>query len=345
MSTEASDHLGERAQHLLKVLVEHYLADGQPVGSRTLSRDCGLSVSPATIRNIMSDLEDLGFIHSPHVSSGRIPTVQGYRFFIDSLLSVKPLEDVEVNHLKMALPPNLGSKALVEKTSLLLTGITDLASVVSVPKPAQAGLKHIEFIALQQCRVLVVMVMAADEVQNRVIQLDKDISPAKLLEYANYINSRLADTDFLGMQNQIIAEMVKEKETVNTMMLEAIQIAEQAIDIDGDCVFSGEMNLMDFANDLTLDKVKHLLEVFHQKQIILGLLDQCLHAEGIQIFIGNESGYTVLNEWSVVTAPYSVDGKHVGVLGVIGPTRMAYDRVIPIVDITARLLGSALQSN
>lgn len=342
---EPSAQLNDRSQHLLKVLVEHYLSDGQPVGSRTLSRDSGLQLSPATVRNVMSDLEELGFISSPYTSAGRIPTVQGYRFFVDSLLSVKPLDDIEVDLLREELAPELGSKGLIERASAVLSGITDLASVVSIPKQDKFDLKHIEFILLSERRVLVVMVLKEDEVQNRIINLERDFTSAELLEFSNYLNSCFLGRDFATVRSEIIREMKSQQEDANTLMLTVIHMAEQVLDVDevGDYVLMGETNLLEFAETQKLRKLKQLFDAFHQKQEILNLLDRCVQAQGIQIFIGDESGYEVLDEWSVVTAPYSVNGTQVGVLGVIGPTRMAYDRVIPIVDITARLLGSALK--
>jgi len=346
---EAPLHLTERAQSILRVLVEHYLHDGQPVGSRTLSRDAGLGLSPATVRNVMSDLEELGFIHSPHTSAGRVPTVQGYRFFVDTLLSVKPVDELDVGDLRQQLSPglDLDGKQLIERASALLSGVTDLASVVSIPRQNKSGLKHIEFVQLNERRVLVVMVMNNDEVENRIIYLDREYPVTELTEMSNYLNSRLMGKDFKTVRDEIIREMKAEREHANSMMLKTIQVAEQVLDDrdDGDYVLMGETNLMDFAEMSTVGKLKHLFEAFHQKQEILHLLDRCVAADGIQIFIGNESGYEVLDEWSIVTAPYTVDGDQLGVLGVIGPTRMAYDRVIPIVDITARLLGSALRSD
>lgn len=346
---EATPQLTERAQSILKILVEHYLQDGQPVGSRTLSRESGLSLSPATVRNVMSDLEELGFIHSPHTSAGRVPTIQGYRFFVDTLLAVKPVHDIDidVDELRQQLIPgqDLGGKQLIERASAMLSGVTDLASVVSIPRQNESGLKHIEFIELNESRVLVVMVFNNDEVENRIIYLDRDYSESELTEASNFLNSRLQGRGFKTIRDEILMEMRAEREHANNMMLQAIQMAEQVLESKGhgDYVLMGETKLMDFAEMTDVSKLKHLFEAFHQKQEILHLLDRCVAADGIQIFIGKESGYEVLDEWSVVTAPYTVDGNHLGVLGVIGPTRMAYDRVIPIVDVTARLLGSALR--
>ena len=229
----------------------------------------------------------------------------------------------------------------------MLSGVTDLASVVSIPRQNQSGLKHIEFIPLNENRVLVVMVFNNDEVENRIIYMDREYPANELTEMSNFLNTRLLGRDFKTVRDEIISEMKAEREHANSMMLKTIQVAEQVLENQehGDYVLMGETNLMDFAEMTDVGKLKHLFEAFHQKQEILHLLDRCVAADGIQIFIGHESGYKVLDEWSVVTAPYSVDGDHLGVLGVIGPTRMAYDRVIPIVDITARLLGSALQGD
>jgi heat-inducible transcriptional repressor len=348
---ESTPHLTERAQSILKVLVEHYLLDGQPVGSRTLSKDSGLSLSPATVRNVMSDLEELGFIHSPHTSAGRVPTVQGYRFFVDTLLSAKSAHDIgfDIEDLRQQLYPGaaLGGKQLIERASALLSGVTDLASVVSMPRQNQSGLKHIEFIQLNDKRVLVVMVFTNDEVENRIIYLDREYPDSELTEMSNFLSSRLMGKDFKTVRDEIIREMKAEREHANNMMLKTIEMAEQVLDSKdhGDYVLMGETKLMDFTQMSDVGKLKHLFEAFHQKQEILHLLDRCVAADGIQIFIGKESGYEVLDEWSVVTAPYTVNGDQLGVIGVIGPTRMAYDRVIPIVDITARLLGSALRGD
>ncbi|TNF97676.1 MAG: heat-inducible transcriptional repressor HrcA [Gammaproteobacteria bacterium] len=345
MSAFQDTGLNERAQHLLKVLVEYYLQEGQPIGSRKLSRDSGLDLSPASIRNVMSDLEDLGYLQSPHTSAGRIPTVRGYRFFVDSLLSFKQLQMAEVDSIRHALDPDLDSKQLVERASSMLSGITNLAGVVSIPKQDKFDLKHIEFIPLSDRRLLVVMVINEHDVQNRIIHVDRDFSQSELTEIANFLNSQFLGQDLRAVREAIIQEMKQARATANTLMLTAIQMAEKVLDTDesADYILMGETKLMEFAELGTLDRLKHLFEAFHQKQEILKLLDRCIQAQDVQIFIGDESGYEVLDECSIVTAPYSIDGELVGVLGVIGPTRMAYDRVIPIVDVTARLLGTALK--
>ncbi|MFN2309155.1 MAG: heat-inducible transcriptional repressor HrcA [Gammaproteobacteria bacterium] len=341
--------LNERAQHLLRVLVERYIRDGEPVGSRTLARDASLDLSPASIRNVMADLEDLGFVRAPHTSAGRMPTVQGYRFFVDSLLTVQPLDSVDLHRLRTEfdLDLDLNRKDLVGRASNLLSGITRLAGVVTLPRRKQAALRRIDFLPLTERRVLVILVLNEREVQNRIIHTERSYSAAELETAANFLNSQFAGQDISAVRERIVADLRQAREDVNRRMQDAVEMAGQVFDPgqlqdDDDMVVAGQTNLMEFRELCEVDTLRHLFEAFNQKREILHLLDQCVHAQGVQIFIGEESGYTALDECSVVTAPYSVDGRVVGVLGVIGPTRMAYDRVIPIVDATARLLGAAL---
>ncbi len=339
--------LNERAQHLLRVLIQRYIRDGEPVGSRTLSRDSAMDLSPATIRNVMADLEDLGFVKSPHTSAGRMPTVQGYRFFVDSLLTVQPLDGPDLQRMRNELNLDLTRKDLVERASNLLSGITSMAGVVMLPRRKQAALRRMDFLPLSDNRVLVIMVINEREVQNRIIHTDRVYTPSELETAANYLNEQFGGKDLTAVRDVIVADMQKTQEDMNRMMKSAVEMASQVFTADDpqdqeDVVFAGQTNLMGFRELCEVDTLRHLFEAFNQKREILHLLDQCVNAEGVQIFIGEESGYNVLDECSVVTSPYSVDGKVVGVLGVIGPTRMAYDRVIPIVDATARLLGAAL---
>lgn len=343
----SSPILNERAQHLLRVLIERYSRDGEPVGSRTLARDAAMDLSPATIRNVMADLEDLGFVKSPHTSAGRMPTVQGYRFFVDSLLTVQPLDGVDMQRLRTELNLDLNRKALVERASNLLSGITRMAGVVMLPRRKQAALRRIDFLPLSDQRVLVIMVINEREVQNRIIHVNRAYTTAELEAAATFLNEQFGGKDLAAVRDAIVADMQQTHEDMNRMMKAAVEMAGQVFKADDlqereDVVFAGQTNLMGFHELCEVDTLRHLFEAFNQKREILHLLDQCANAEGVQIFIGEESGYTALDECSVVTAPYSVDGKIVGVLGVIGPTRMAYDRVIPIVDTTARLLGAAL---
>ncbi|HKK13422.1 MAG TPA: heat-inducible transcriptional repressor HrcA [Gammaproteobacteria bacterium] len=341
----AESELNERAQHLLKVLIDRYVHDGEPVGSRTLARDSRLDLSPATVRNVMADLEETGFVRSPHTSAGRVPTVKGYRFFVDSLLTVKPLESVEVGRLRAQLDLDVNMKELVGSVSNMLSGLTRLAGVVTLPRRDHAALRRIEFLPLSENRVLAILVFSEREVQNRIIHTERAYSQAELQRAANYLTEHLAGKDLTEVRRSLIHEMQETRETVNRIMAHAVRMAEQVFSQtteEEDYVVAGQTNLMDFRELCDVDKLRHLFEAFNEKREILHLLDQCVKAQGVQIFIGEESGYQVLDECSVVTAPYAVDDRVVGVLGVIGPTRMAYDRVIPIVDTTARLLGAAL---
>jgi heat-inducible transcriptional repressor len=319
------DHLtklDERAHRLLKTLIERYIRDGEPVGSRTLSRDAGMDISPATIRNVMADLENMGLISSPHTSAGRMPTAQGYRVFIDTMLNVKPLDERSIAEWKRLLNPELENKALIKAASSLLSDITHLAGIVMIPKRDALAIKHLEFLPLSNRRILVILVINEKEVQNRVVYTDRSYTPSELQQAANYINQHLLGHDLKSMLFNLKEELIQTQEE--------------------DLVVEGQINLMGFQDLSDVEKLKQLFETFHRKRDILHLLDRCQQAEGVQIFIGQESGYKALDDCSVVTSSYSVNGELVGVLGVVGPTRIPYDRVIPIVDITAKLLGSAL---
>lgn len=347
MNGETSDkNLSERAQFLLKVLVERYIRDGEPVGSRTLSKDSGLDLSPASIRNVMADLEEYGFVTSPHTSAGRIPTAKGYRMFVDSLLKVKPLEEQEVLRMRAHLDPSQSNpQQLLASASSMLSAITRMAGVVTLPKRELASWKHIEFLPLAENRVLVILVLADGEVQNRVLHLDRAYDASGLQQISNYLNSHFAGRDVHELRRGLLNELNRTRESMNELMHMAITMADNVFQTrNGEPTYmmAGETNLMDFAELSDVEKLRRLFEAFNQKRDILTLLDKCIVAEGVQIFIGEESGYRVLDQVSVVSAPYSMGEGVVGVLGVIGPTRMAYERVIPIVDVTARLLTAAL---
>jgi heat-inducible transcriptional repressor len=341
--------LNERAQRLLRVLVQSYIRDGSPVGSRTLSRDSGLSLSSATVRNVMADLESLGFVTSPHTSAGRVPTDKAYRFFVDSLLRAQmPADALGLDEIRRQLDlPSDSSKSLVATASQLLSNITRLAGVVTLPLTQAASLTQIEFLALSENRVLVVLVLNDREVQNRIIQLERHYSSEELRRAANFLNEHCAGRTLPQIHTELVQQLKDTHETLNQVMLDAIAMAQRlfaqsSVSEDIEYVIAGETNLMEPGERANVDKLKRLFEAFNEKRDILHLLDQSLKAEGIQIFIGQESGYGILDDYSVVTAPYSSDEGVMGVIGVIGPTRMAYERVIPIVDLTAKVLSSAL---
>ncbi|MEQ6341718.1 MAG: heat-inducible transcriptional repressor HrcA [Gammaproteobacteria bacterium] len=361
--------ISERAQLILKTLVESYIREGQPVGSRLLARDSGLDLSPATIRNIMIDLEELGMVASPHTSAGRIPTAKGYRLFVDALLTVQAPDSGDMVRLKNQLNPGVSVENLLESASSMLSSITRMAGLVMVPRREHTVLRQIEFLPLSgDNRVLVIVVINGHEVQNRVIQPRRRYTESELQQAANYLNSMFAGKDLPTIRNCLLSEMGAARETLNGMMQTAVEMAEEIFaptpsDAQGRAaakgfasavgggmpgaaepgyLLAGQTNLMDFAELSSVDTLRQLFEAFNQKRDMLDLLDQCMRAEAAQVFIGAESGYKALGECSIVTAPYEVEGQVVGVLGVIGPTRMAYHRVIPLVDVTAKLLGAAL---
>ncbi len=349
MTEDGDAALTERAQLLLKALIESYIRDGQPVGSRTLSRDSGLSLSSATIRNVMADLEALGFVASPHTSAGRVPTDKGYRFFVDTLLKLQPLDNEEVEEIERRLVKDAANgRSLVQTVSQMLSSVTQMAGLVTLPNPNYVALSQIEFISLSENRALAIMVMNNREVQNRVVQLDRFYAPVELRRAANYLNEAFAGRSLPEVRALLVEQLKDAQQHMNQIMLDAVQVAQKVFDREPDerveYVIAGETNLMGFAELSNIERLRRLFEAFNEKHDMLRLLDSCLHAEGIQIFIGGESGYRILDDISVVTAPYMQDNQVIGVLGIIGPTRMAYERVIPIVDVTAKLLGSALNT-
>ena len=348
----ADDQLNDRARYLLTVLVESYIREGQPVGSRTLTRDSRLNLSSATVRNVMADLEEYGFVTSPHTSAGRVPTDKGYRFFVDTLLrrgNVDAADDA-VDELRRRLDDEhpQDARAVVAVASQVLSSITHLAGVVTIPRQAQQSLSQIEFLPLSDNRVLAVMVVNGRDVQNRIVQLDRYYSAEELRRAANFLNQQFSGRPLSQVREEIVEELKQTGERLNQLMLDAIRVAQQMVSEGAQAgpeyVIAGETNLMEFAELGNVDKLRRLFDAFTAKRDILHLLDLSLRADGVQIFIGHESGYRILDDCSLVAAPYMIDQHTVGVLGVIGPTRMAYERVIPIVDVTARMLGSALNS-
>jgi len=338
--------LDKRAQVLLKTLIERYITEGQPVGSRTLSKYSGLDLSPATIRNVMSDLEEMGFIISPHTSAGRVPTPAGYRFFVDTLLITKPLESAEIHQLEDNLHPD-NPQRVIHAASHLLSQLTQFAGVVMTPRRREVTFRHIEFLKLSEKRVLLIVVTPEGDVQNRILFTERDYSPSELIEAANYMNHNYSGHSFEQVRAKLHAEIFDLRRDMMALMSVALEAGSRAVsDNSEQYVISGERNLLsvqDLSSDVT--RLKQLFELFERKSSLVQILDISLRGHGVQIFIGGETGVSAPDEVSVVTAPYKVDGEVVGTVGVIGPTRMAYERVIPIVDITAKLLSSALSHN
>lgn len=334
--------LDRRAQALLKALVERHVADGHPVGSRTLSRHSGLDVSPATVRNVMADLEELGLVSSPHTSAGRVPTPRGYRLFVDTLLTVEPLNVAQAEVIQEQLGAETPHRVLAAAAGLL-SQLSHFAGVVKTPRRSQR-FRMVEFMRLSERRTLLIIVTPEGDVQNRILHLERDYSSSQLIEAANYINHHFAGLSFSEIRSRLKSELVGLRADIDALMHRALEVSDEALHDPGDpVVITGERNLMSVA-DLadSMDRMRGLFDLFETKTGLLQLLDQSSRAQGVQIFIGGESELVPIERLSLVVAPYEVDGRIVGTLGVIGPTRMAYERVIPIVDITARLVSSAL---
>ena len=335
--------VGERAQRLFKILVEHYLADGEPVGSKTLALSTEIAVSPATVRNIMADLEARGLVSSPHTSAGRVPTHRGLRFFVDSLISVQPMDPRGVGRIRGTLNPDMTPHQLVQAASRLLSRVTHMAGLVTVPRPEQLSLRQVEFLRLSGKRVLAILVVNEREVQNRVIHTDREYEDTELTQAANYINHEFAGKSLLSIRTGVLDSMQNDKDLLDSIMQTALEVAAKTFtesEEDADYVVTGESNLVESL--ASVEAVRDLFDAFTRKGGIVHLLDRCLETDGIQLFIGEESGYRPLDDYSLITARYQVNGDVAGVLGVVGPTRMAYEKVIPVVDVTARLLGSAI---
>jgi heat-inducible transcriptional repressor len=336
--------LDKRAQVLLKTLIERYIVEGQPVGSRTLSKYSGLDLSPATIRNVMADLEELGFIASPHTSAGRVPTPAGYRFFIDTLLVVAQLQSQDLHTIEENLHPD-NPQRVIHNASNLLSQLTQFAGVVMTPRRA-VTFKHIEFLKLSEKRILLIVVTPDGDVQNRILFTELDYRPSELIEAANYLNQNYAGQSFEDVRSRLQGELREIRRDMTGLMTAALEAGSALAEGGEQYVISGERNLF-AVRDLSQDmgRLKQLLELFERKTSLIKILDLSLRGQGVQIFIGGESGVGAPDDVSVVTSPYKVDGEVVGTVGVIGPTRMAYDRVIPIVEITAKLLSSALSQH
>ncbi len=341
--------LSPREAALLKTLVETYISDGQPVGSKTLVDTCGLDVSSATIRNVMKDLETLGYIASPYTSAGRIPTESGYRVFVDSMINIKPLKPELLQQYESSFDVSRinNSSELLKSASQAISNITKLAGVISLPRQHDALIQQVEFIKLTGQRALVVLVMEDGDVQNKIIRLDRKYSKSEFTKAANYLSEHYAGLSIQTASRGVRAELEEMQDQMDTLMAEIIKLGTQSFSADdGDeLVTAGETHLMSYDELSDIKQLKELFEAFNTKRDILHILDKCSDASGVKIFIGHESGYSVLDHCSIVTAPYELANGQVGVLGVIGPTRIAYDKVIPIVDVTTQILSKALNSD
>jgi heat-inducible transcriptional repressor len=343
----AGSDLAQRSQQVLKTLIEHYINDGQPVGSKVLSEAGSLSLSSASIRNVMSDLEALGYVRSPHTSAGRIPTVRGYRFFVDSLITIQPVDGTALQQLQYSLNANLSRDKLVQVASQMLSDVSHQAGLVTLPRSDEETLRQVEFLPLSEGRVLVVLVVGKKEVQNRIIHPERELCETDLKQAANFINARYAGRPLSQVHNALLQEMQKDKDNLSRLMQSTIDLASRAFgkSVEKGYLLAGESHLLDAGASADMERLRSLFEAFEQKKDILDLMERCMDAEGTQVYIGEESGFDVLDDYSVITTPYQLSGSKVGVLGVIGPTRMAYERVIPLVDITAKLLGAALEKS
>lgn len=337
------DQLDPRSRHLLRTLIARYIRDGEPVGSQTLARSAGLDVSPATIRNILAELEEVGLLASPHTSAGRIPTTQGYRVFVDSLVQMQPLGEGEVARLRNELPAGTGTQALLGNASELLSAMTHFVGVVGAPRREQFAFRRIDFVPLDGRRVLVILVFADNDVQNRVIEPRRTYDPGELERVANYLNQHFAGRPLADIRATLLRELRAARDEMEGLLAHTVELAEHALVApDDDMVLAGQTRLMGVQDLSDLDRLRELFDAFARKREILQLLERTLRAPGVRIFIGEETGLAPLDGVSLVTAPYMARGQVLGVLGVIGPTRMAYDRVIPVVQAAADALGSAL---
>jgi heat-inducible transcriptional repressor len=337
--------LDPRARQLLRTLIARYIRDGEPVGSQTLARHAGLDVSPATIRNILGDLEDLGLLSSPHASAGRVPTPQGYRVFVDSLLQLRPLPETELARLRQELSAGAGTQSLLGNASELLSAMSHFVGVVSAPRREAFAFRHIDFVPLDGRRVLAILVFADNDVQNRVLQTRRVYDAAELERVANYLNQHFAGRPLSEVRATLLHELHAARNEMETLLAHTVELAEQAlVDGDEDVVLAGQSRLLGVQDLSDLDRLRELFEAFARKREILQLLERTLRAPGVRIFIGEETGLASLEGMSLVTAPYGPPDRVLGVLGVIGPSRMAYDRVIPVVKAAADVLGAALKA-
>ncbi len=348
MTVPTDKQINERASNLLKTLVEQYIRDGEPVGSRTLAQSSGMGLSAATIRNVMADLEDMGLVIAPHTSAGRVPTVQGLRLFVDNMLTPQNLASDEYALIQQQLAARAtAGQELLETASGILSQMSRMAGLVTVPRRDSASLRQIEFLPLSDRRVLAILVVNQREVENRVLETHRDYNHAELEQAANYLNQRFIGLELAQVRLALVDELKDARQRMDKAMEDSIRMAEQALaepDDAGSYVVAGQTNLMGFADFSNVEQLRALFDAFGEKRELLQLFDNCLSGDGVRIFIGDESGYQALDGCSVVTAPYTLEGEVIGSLGVIGPTRMDYHRIVPIVQSMAEALGAALKT-
>ncbi len=338
--------INDRALLLLKVIVERYICEGQPIASKSLADHLPLSLSSATIRNVMADLETRGYLISPHTSAGRVPTTKGYRLFVNQLLNVKPVDEHILDKLHLQINSVKDKNSLLQSTTTLLSQISHLAGIVSIPVPNQQILRHVEFLSLSDNRVLVILVLNQREVHNRIIHMEQSLTHSELEQVGNFLTATFQGKDLSSIHQELIATLHADRAQFDHLLQSAITVVEQAFakpDSEQGYLLDGETNLLDIADDKSMAHLRNLFDAFNEKRTVLSLLEKCLRADGIQIFIGDDAGYDVFDGVSVITAPYKQNGQILGVLGVIGPNRMAYEQIIPLVDISAKLLSNALK--
>jgi len=338
--------LNNRARHLLKTLIDCYVSEGQPVGSKALADASGLNISTATIRNVMASLDHQGLVTAPHTSAGRVPTEQGFRFFIDSMLEVNPVDSALLQQLQQQLDPDLDRDALIDSASTLLSDMSKMAGIITIPKGGQLALRQIEFLPLPDKKILAILVVNEKDVQNRVLHVDREYTQSELTQIANYLNQNFNGKDIFDVRKHLINEMHQTRNEMDELMKATVELADRALKPDDshneDYLLQGKSNLIRFNDTDHSQNLQQVFELFESKRDMLQLLDRCIQSEDIQVFIGGEAGLEGMGDCSIITSPYSVDGKILGVLGVIGPTRMEYNKMISLVDVTARLLGTAL---
>lgn len=335
----------DRAEEVLKALVERYIQDGEPVGSKAIAQSMVNAASPATIRNVMAQLEQRGLIHSPHTSAGRVPTPLGYRMFVDTLLTVSSPGKENVDQVRQRLLPDKTPQELMEEASEVLSDLTSMAGIVMVPKSDRSSLRQVEFLPLEGNRVLVILVLNDREVQNRIITTNRRYSESELQQAANYLNQHFIGNPLGAIRDRLLKAMQDDKIHMDSLMQTVIEVASQSFQPSPqpDCVVSGQSNLLAMADERGLDRLRELFDAFQRKRDLLDLMDHCVNADGIQIYIGQESGYEMLDECSLISSTYGTEDEVLGVLAVIGPTRMPYQKVIPMVDLTAKILSAALK--